>query len=125
MLAKAGNSAMAKRHAALEQESPDDAWSYSMEQMLTGYLAARAPQVGVEIANITCRSTACEVQAFDATGMGRAIAGLLEVAVNESWWEFGSMSASVAAHENRSIAIVFLGRQPKSPQGQNKLAEVR
>lgn len=103
-------------HSALEGELRDDSWSYYMEQTLSNYLGVRAPQVGVEIINVACRSTACEIQAFDAGDMSPGIARLMSAATKEPWWEFTSMDARSATHENRGIAIIFLSRGQKSEQ---------
>jgi hypothetical protein len=103
-------------HSALERELRDDSWSYYMEQTLGNYLGVRAPQVGVEIINVACRSTACEIQAFDAGEMSPGIARLMSAATKEPWWEFTSMDARSATHESRGIAIIFLSRAQKSEQ---------
>lgn len=108
-----GNRSLQK-HAALERESRDDSWSYYMEQTLGNYLGVRAPQVGVEIIHVACRSTTCEVQAFDAGEMSQGITRLMSAATKEPWWEFTSMDARSATHEGRTVAIVFLSRGQKS-----------
>jgi hypothetical protein len=114
MLSKLSDSAqITQKHSELEREPRDDSWSYYMEQMLSSYFAARAPQVGVEIVGIACRTTACEVQAIDTSEMPAALSGLLGAATRESWWEFTTMNASSSTHEGRSIAIVFLNRGKK------------
>lgn len=103
-------------HSALERELRDDSWSHYMEQTLGNYLGVRAPQVGVEIINVACRSTACEIQAFDAGEMSPGIARLMSAATKEPWWEFTSMDARSATHESRGVAIIFLSRAQKSEQ---------
>jgi hypothetical protein len=114
MLSKLSDSAqITQKHSELEREPRDDSWSYYMEQMLSSYFAARAPQVGVEIVGIACRTTACEVQAIDTSEMPAALSGLLGAATRESWWEFTTMNASSSTHQGRSIAIVFLNRGKK------------
>lgn len=108
-----------QQHVALEQEDRDQAWSHYMEQMLGSYIDARAPQLGIEIVNITCRTTACEIQAFDK-GPNR-LATLLGDATRESWWDFSSMDARGSEYENRIRTIIYLGRAKKQPNEKQKL----
>jgi hypothetical protein len=109
-----------EKHLALEQEARDESWSHYMEQMLGSYLSTRAPQAGVEIVNIVCRTTACEIQAFDNHGPN-ALTGLLGQATKETWWEFSSMDAQASDYGTRTRTLIFLGRHMKAQGSKKKL----
>ena len=117
-----------ERHTALEQEVRDENWSYYMEQLLSSYLNSRAAQARIEVVNIECRTTGCEIQAFDNSNGPKGPQGLTDIlnaATKESWWEFRSMDARASSYQDRIRSIVFLGRQQKKPQsGQQKVASV-
>ena len=100
------------RHAQLESEPADDSWSIYMKQILESFFIPRASGVGIEILNIECRTTACEIQAFDRRGSG-GFDTLLRQARQESWWQFDQFYGRGADHEGGEALIAIFDRVNK------------
>ena len=49
-------------HRRLEQETIDYAWAGYVEPLITEFLSGLDPERGLELLDVTCRSTLCEVQ---------------------------------------------------------------
>jgi hypothetical protein len=98
-----------RQHANLSMQPVDVNWANYMEQMLHSYFFRHGPQVGVEVANIACRTTTCEIQAFSNTD-ARVFSDLLTAANKETWWDFTSTQVRSGPYQNREGIFAFLER---------------
>ena len=101
---------LAQRHDALQAEDLDVEWSYYMEDQLNRFFASHAPPLRVDIVNVACRTTGCEVQAFE-DGEPAAMISLIKAAGNEQWWDFSGAQSSTDDYQGRERSLVFLQRK--------------
>ena len=100
-----------------ETESRDTEWAAPMEQQLERYLAADAPQAGIQIQSVQCRQTVCRIRALlssraDGNNWRHLVAGM----EHEIWWKFWLTSVALEHRGSGWTTTLMLRRASPSFQ---------
>lgn len=102
---------MNQLHAQLEQEERDYAWAYQAETDLTNYIAGHPAAANVEVQQIQCRSSMCEIQGVirgDREPWNQALTGMRE----QPFWNFNnSSSRSSSDGDGNTVFVTIFSNQ--------------
>ena len=79
-----------RENAARAAESKDINWAYEMEQLLGQFIAAHPKARTIQISDIDCRTSFCEIKAIGHPKSRTAFHAVIDQARNEPWSTFGN-----------------------------------
>jgi hypothetical protein len=105
-----------RQQRAWDAEQKDPAWAYAMEQKLREFTSPRLQAAQIEVSDIDCKTTFCEINAHalvpELAGQFNAV---IEAVREQPWSEFSGFSMTNSGDSGKQVQYARLTRRESKP----------